>query len=335
MPSDTITLSDLVANKEIIWLKELAGLVDAARQSGIYNVGMWEAGTGDTKEYSELDTEEYAKKKGEDDEASQMKVQQGYSKTVKPTRFGIDTGITWELRRRGKYSEINRRLTAVSKLTANRLDLDATHRLTFGTATTYTDMDGDVVAIDTGDDLALYSTVHKLKGTTSTYRNRLAGNPRFSRGALEAMEQMKVENTLNQFGTKMGMSFDIIWSGDDPNTINSIREELQSTAKISAPNEGVINTYRGKYRHEILPRLATDANGNVDTTKRYYWGIASSTNSDGYLDIEEEPNVQNPSIGSNAEEFSTETWKFKGRGSYALCWVGGRSIGFSDGLGTA
>lgn len=332
---NTITLSDLVANKEIIWQKEQASLKDQIRDSGIYNVEDWEAGTGDTREYSEIDLEEYATVKDESDDAQQARIQQGYSKTVSPVRFGKDVNISWELRRRGKYREITRRLTSLAKMTSNRLDLDGSHRITFGTATTYTDLDGRLINISTGDALALFQTAHLLRGTSSTYRNRLATNPRLSEGSLEQMEQMKVENTMNQFGQKMSLSFDVLWTTDDPNTMNTARKILQSTAEIAGPHEGVINVNRGKYRHVVLPRVATLANGNPDTTKRYYWGLASSMNSDGYMVIEEEPNMTNPSVGSNAEEFSTEDWFFKGRGSWAFCWVGGRSIGFSSGDGTA
>lgn len=332
---NTITLDDLVANKDILFDKGLESVSSDVRGSGIYDVGVWEPMTGDTKEYSEIDLQEYANTKAEGDDALTARIQQGYSKTVSPIRFGNDINISWELRRRGKYREISQRLTSLGRMTKHRMELDATHRIGFGDATSYTNLDGNSVDISTGDGLALFSTAHLLRGTSSTYRNILANNPRLAKGSLESMEQMKVENTLNQFGNKMGMTFDILFTSDDPNTVNTARELLQSTAEISAPNAGVMNVYRGKYRHVILPLLATDANGNVDTDKRYYWGLASSINSDGHMDIEEEPNSVAPTPGSNAEEFSTDDWYFKGRASYSLVWTGGRSVSLSKGDNSA
>ena len=39
--------------------------------------------------------------------------------------------------------------------------------------------------------------------------------------------------------------------------MNTARKILQSTAEIAGPHEGVINVNRGKYRHVVLPRVAT------------------------------------------------------------------------------
>ena len=51
------------------------------------------------------------------------------------------------------------------------------------------------------------------------------------------------------------MTYDILFTSDDPNTINTAREYLRSTASPDATNSGVTNVYSGKYRHVILPRM--------------------------------------------------------------------------------
>jgi len=148
---------------------------------------------------------------------------------------------------------------------------------------------------------------------------------------------MGVENALNNMAQKVALDFDTLFTTDDPNTVNTAREILQSTAKVSAPNEGVKNVYQAKYRHVILPLIATTAAQAVDSTKAKYWGLVDSSDRGAqlYFSVEEEPNTTAPTPGSNADEFSTDDWKFKGRTSYAIVAVVGRGITLSKGDGAA
>jgi hypothetical protein len=284
------------------------------RGSGLVKEYPIPANSGNTREFSEIDTEEYAKFKGEGSQAERAKVQQGYSKTMTQKRVAMDIGITYEMRTQNKYPDVVARLTNLGTQVAKRMDLDLSHRITFATATTYTDMDSATVDIALGDTLCLASTAHTLKGSSSQYRNILANNPKLSKGALESMERLVAEETLNQFGEKMVMEFDILWTTDDPNTVNTAKEYLQSTADITGANSGVKNVYMSKYKHVVLPRVATTAAGAVDSTKRYYWGLASSQASNFYLGIWEEPRLKTPAVGNNGEEFSTDDWNFGSRG---------------------
>ncbi len=93
--------------------------------------------------------------------------------------------------------------------------------------------------------------------------------------------------------------------------------------------------YQAKYKHVILPRVATDANGGVDSTKAKYWGLASTMLSSAYLGVLEEPHLKSPTIGSNAEEFSTDDLNFGVRAGYFITVVGATWIKFSAGDGTA
>lgn len=336
MELSTLSLLDFVRNAEIMWLKGLDSVPAVARTSGLFRVEPVAQNTGNTREYSEIDLESYAKAKNEGAQSERARVQQGYSKIARLKRIAMDIGITYEMRTQNKYSDVVAKLTNLGALTARRMELDLTHRITFGTATSYVDMDGDTVDLTLGDGLSLFNTAHTVRGSATTYRNRLAGNAAFSKTALEGMETLIVEETINQFGEKMVMPYDIIFSTDDPNTVNTIRTELNSTASTTVEtNSGVVNVNSGKYRHVILPLLATDNSGAVDGTKAAYWGLASSMMTTAYLGVHEEPRLKTPPTeGNNAEEFSTDDWNFGTRAGYFICVVSGNWIKFSSGDAT-
>lgn len=330
------SLSDFVKNAEILWVKGAMSVPQVARQSGLFKELPIAYNTGNTREFSEIDLEEFATKKGESDQAQRAKVQQGYSKTGTLYRVAKDIGISFEMRTQGKYLEIQQKLTNLGKMASKRMELDLTHRITFGTATTYTDMDQETVNIAVGDTLQLFYSAHTLKGSSTTFRNRLANNPQFSSGALEAMETMRKQNTYNQFGEKMTINDDLIWSADDPNTVRSIQETLRSTSNNTQNNSGVVNTYQNKYKHVILPYLDTTAAGANDSTKSKYWGVASSEMSSAYLGVHEEPHMKMPPVnGANNEEFSTDDWSFGTRGGWMIVVVAANWIGMSSGDGAA
>lgn len=326
-------LSDFVTNAEILWANGLMSVPQVARTSGLFKETAIPQMTGNTRTFSEIDLEEYASKKMESEQSARASVQQGYSKTGTLYRVSKDIGISYEMRTQGKYLEIKSKLTNLGKLAPNRLDLDLTHRFTFGTATTYTDKDGDLIDISVGDTLALFSTAHTLRGSATTFRNRLANNPQFSAGSLEAMETMRKQNTYNQFGEKMVIRDDVIWHADDPTTNRAVAETLRSSSPVTAVNAGVVNTYSGKYRDVVLPRLDTTAAGANDSTKSKYWGVASTEMSTAYLGMHEEAHLKSPAPGNNADEFSTDDWSFGTRAGWMIVIVSASWIGFSSGDG--
>jgi len=336
MELNTVTLSDFVKNAQIIFLRAMDTIQMNARGSGMFMVESVPQNTGNTRDYTEIDLENYAKAKREGAQSERARVQQGYTKIARLKRIALDIGITYEMRTQNKYQEVVSRLTNLGMLAAHRIELDLSHRITFGQAVSYTDMDGDTVDISTGDGLSLFNAAHTVRGSALTYRNQLAGNPAFSRTALEGMETLIVEDTINQFGEKMAIPFDVIFTTDDPNTVNTVRTELNSTATtVVDQNSGVVNVNQTKYRHVMLPLVATDAFGNVDSTKAKYWGLASTMATNAHLGMHEEPRLKTPPTeGNNAEEFSTDDWNFGTRAGYFICIVTGTWIKFSEGDGT-
>jgi len=306
-----------------------------AQSSGLFVVESVPENSGNIRDYTEIDLELYADNKAQGNQAGRARVVLGYNKTVSVKRIAKDIGITYEMRRFNKYPDVVRRLTNLAQMPMNRLELDLSHRIGFGTATTYTDKNGSAVDISVGDALALFSTVHTLTGSSSTYRNRLAGNPILSKGALEGMERLVAEETLNNFAEKVTIPFDILWTTDDPNTVNTALEYLNSVAAPDFANSGVTNVYKAKYKHVKLPLVATTAAGAVDNTKRRYWGLASSMMSDAHLGIWEAPHLKSPADLNAGEEFSTDDWNFGVRAGYGIGIVTGRWIRFSSGDATA
>lgn len=239
------------------------------------------------------------------------------------------------MRRFNKYPDVVRRLTSLAEQPVNRLELDLSHRIGFGTATSMTDKDGATVDLTTGDALSLFNTAHTLNGTSTTYRNRLAGNPILSKGALEGMERLVNEETLNHFGEVVIQPFEILWTTDDPNTTNTAMEYLRSVAAPDFANSGVTNVYKAKYKHVMLPLVRTTAAGLNDSAKRRFWGIASSKISDAHLAVWEEPHLKTPSDLNAGEEFSTDDWNFGVRAGYGIGIVSGRWIKMSSGDASA
>src|SRR3990167_9314963 len=302
-----------------------------AKGSGLFNVNDIPANSGEVRDFQEFDHELYADNKDEGDQSGRAKVTLGYNKQVTAKRISKDIGITFEMRRFNKYPEVVRRLTNLAQYVPNRIELDLSHRIGFGTATAYTDKDGSSVDITCGDALALFSTAHLLTGTATTYRNRLAGNPQLSKGALEGMERLVTEQTLNNYGEKITVPFDVLWTTDDPNTVNTALEYLNSVAAPDFANSGVTNVYKAKYRHIKLPLVPTTAAGAPDATKRRYWGIASTQYSDAHLGIWEAPHLKTPSDLNAGEEFSTDDWNYGVRSGYGIGIVTGRAHKFSSG----
>lgn len=334
-PLSTISLSDFTRNAEILWLKGADQFEAVMRRSGLVREVAIPQNSGDTREFTEIDLEQYARVKPQGDQASYARVQQGYSKTGTLYRVAFAEAITYEMRTRGKYPEVIAKLTNLLPTAMNRMELDLQHRITFATSTAYTDMDGRSVDVTLGDTLALSSTAHTVRGSSATFRNRLANSPQLSRGALEAMEKMRVENHINQFGQKVPVVDDILWTTDDPNTVNTARELLMSTASVSSgANDGVKNVYQSKYKLVALSRVATDKDGNVDSTKAKYWGLGSSRESSFYLGVHEEAHVIPPSA-NGSQDALTDDWLFNVRSGYMIVVVSANWFSISLGDGTA
>lgn len=336
MELNNTSLSDFVKLAKVIFIKGASSVTNSMLDSGIVKFVDIPENSGNTREFSEIDSNEYLSYKGEDDQAARGQVQQGYSKTMTKKRMAENIGISHEMRHENKYPEVVGALLDGGRKGPNSIDLDLSHVFTFGTATSYTDKDGRTVTTTAvGDTLQLFYSAHTLNGSGTTYRNRLANNPRLSKGAIEGMERLVVEETYNHLGELKAATFDILWTTADPNTVNTAREYLQSTADVNGAHAGITNVYKGKYKHVVLSRVATTAAGAYDSDKKYYWGIASSLLSSFYYGEWEAPHMVAPTANSNGEDVQTDSWEFRTRCGYGIAVVGANFVKFSSGDGTA
>lgn len=305
------------------------------RQSGLVQVNTIPANSGGSRLHKEyLDQNLYAKDKPEGAQSQLADHQNGYEKSTYSRTKSLEVKVTLEMRQLGKEPEIIRAMERLADHCLDREDLDAQHRIGFGTSASYIDMDGVNVDLTTGAGVSLFSYSIPLTGSNTTYRNRLAGNPTITMASLEAMEALYVTQIYNNLGELMSMTPEVIWTTDDPTQVNTVKQYLQSTADISAPNAGVVNVYKSKYRHIVLPKVDTFQNGTKDPTKSKMWGLACTENSTFYLDIYMDCTAYNATKGNNGEDIETLDWTYTTAMMYGMAIVENRWITMSSGDAT-
>jgi len=287
------------------------------------------AGEGELKLLQEYDTTTYAKAKAQGADAKKAAFGMGYYITIKVKRIGIESEVTYEMRRYNKKQEVMAAIQSLPYFCPQRVELDLTHRLTFCSSTSYTDMDGNSVDLTVGDGLALASASHTLKFSSTTYSNRVSGDPLFSKGALEAAELLTTTDILSNFGEKRVMEFNTIVTGNNPTIVNAVKQFLRSVSDNTQNNAGVINVNQDKYRHVILPQLATTATGAIDSTKKNWWFLAAIGAQlrgwQAYF-VEWEPMNLIPSTAGNGVDVHKDIWYYNVRQSYNIGIVSGRGL---------
>lgn len=320
-------LTDLV-NRNFVSVGGL--IVPVARQ--LFMTDTAGAGEGELKLLQEYDLTTYARAKAQGQDAKKASFGIGYYITIKAKRIGMEAEITWEMRRYNKKQEVMAQITALPNFCPQRIELDLTHRFTFATSTSYTDMDGNLVDLTCGDGNQFAFATHALKFSSITYSNRVTGDPLFSKGALELAELLTTTDILSNFGEKRVMDFNTIWSGNNPTVCNAIKQFIHSTSDNTQNNPGVMNVNQDKYRHLILPQLATTATGAIDATKKNWWGLAAIGAGLRSLQawfIEWEGQNLIPSTEGNGTDVHKDIWYYNVRQSYNIGIVSGRGAIFS------
>jgi len=310
-------------------------LNNAMKESWIVTVNTIPLWTWKTRRHKEIPVgEQYADYKVEGWASTKTKVQQGYYKDTTSRTFAKAIDITWEMRKLDK-TEIYRASKFIMDSVISREDLNLSMFISFGTATSYTDKNGQTVDISTGDALAPFYSAHTLTGSSTTYRTRIANNPAFSEWALELAEDLLRTNTYSNLWELVWCSADTIITTDYPTLINSVRRVIQSSAQISAPNEWVVNVYQGRYTHKILPRIDMTANAAKDSDKKNYWLLADSKITSFFHDVYVPTELHTPNMGNNGEDIETLNWTWNIIGAHDSCMVSARWIAFSSWDGTA
>lgn len=287
------------------------------------------AGEGELKLLQEYDTTTYAKGKAQGVDAKKASFGIGYLITIRAKRIGIESEITYEMRRYNKKQEVMAAIQSLPYFCPQRVEIDLTHRLTFASSTAYTDMDGNSVDLTVGDGLALASSSHTLKFSTITYSNRVTGDPLFSKGALESAELLTTTDIISNFGEKRVMDFNTIITGNNPTVCNAVKQFLRSVSDNTQNNAGVVNVNQDKYRHIILPQLATTATGAIDSTKKNWWflgAIGAGLRGWQAWYVEWEAMNLTPSTTGNGTDVHKDIWYFNVRQSYNIGVVSGRGL---------
>lgn len=288
------------------------------------------AGQGNTKIFNEIDTETYADDKSEGANSKKSKTGIGYNVTMTARTFSKEIDITLEMRNDNRYTEIGTYITNLAEFCTNRQELDLTHRFTFCSSTSYVDKNGETVDLTVGDGNPLIYSTHTLAFSSTTYSNRVTGDPIFSIGAYQAALLLSVSNIYNNFGEQRVMDFNTIITSNDPTTIYDVQVLLKSMAPSDAPNSGVVNPYRGGKKHIVLEYLASTASGAYDSTKRLWWFIGSIGNRmngwQAYLGEWITPQLRTPAPGNNGEDIHNFNWTYATYCRYGIAIVTGKGL---------
>lgn len=266
--------------------------------------------------------------------ATQSKYQVWYEKDLIIDQHDLAMSIDRQLRLWAKNPEIIQKLTNFASAWFSEIDLVLSHRLGFAWSTSYVNWRGFTKDLTCWDGLAFISTVHTLTGSASTYSNQVPNNPQFSKGAYTAAKKIAVENTIDNLGQKMTIDYDRVITTDDEDTIIAVKELSNATADITSSNAGTYNAYKW-ITHIIAPRIATDKNGAVDTTKRKYWFLGSSMVQPIIYCEMTAPSISTPRDWNNGEDIQTGNWNYVWFADWGVSIASARWVIWSKGDGTA
>lgn len=322
--ANEISLSDLTDLVRRNWTVMKDFLPRKAKS--LYNPQMIGEGQGSSKRIEEFDGNTYADFKAEGTNSQKAFVGAGYSVDMVARTFSKEIEITLEMRNDNRYAQIGQLITDLAQFCENRQDLDLTHRFTFATSTSYTDMNGETVTISMGDTLALLSTAHTLAFSATTYSNRVTGDPAFSQAAYESALLLGTTQTYNNFGEQRDLDWNTIVTTRDPGSVRTVQQLLNSMADIDAVQAGIVNVYKNNKRHVELPYLASTAAGVYDSTKRRWWFLlAVGMNGwQSYVGDWINPTLRTPAPGNNGEDIHNFNWTYATYCRYGIAVVSGK-----------
>jgi hypothetical protein len=303
---------DFNNNLTIQWMKAYTDFPKSA--SILYNIDDTDVDTG---MISSLDGFSLAKRKREGQDFAYLNLNQNYDKPWFTYEVGGMAKITWNMRRYAKYNLINTAIQNLATSTAQRMEVDMTHRFTFANSTSYVNYDGDTVPTTVGDGQALLSTAHTVPGSSITFRNRVANNPILSKGGLEAGERLFASQMIDTNGQITIQNPTHIVISNNPTLKNTAMEYLKSSADVTAAQAGVTNPYEGKYGLIILPYLATTGAFQYDSTKQNLWFLVNLDHKDGYVKVGQNPTFISPEAADGVD-FENGDWKYATQASYAI-----------------
>lgn len=284
------------------------------------------------KRIQEVDRERFAEQKVEGQASAQRGISQGYYKDASRKTISITRVVSGEAYQALEAHTLAKWAMQTSTDVTDKIELDMRNFLGYATAgTSYVDNGGYTIDLTTGDGLSLFSTVHTLKNSATTYSNILSGNPTLTNTALEAAEDFFSYNVLDNNGQRMG--------NVKPNTIITTRKAImrnrvnrilrsqapEAIAGTANANSGVYNSYKDKYTHLEIEFDVNSLN-ITNSTYSFYWMLAA-------LNGSPEDSLQlyyvswmSPMVAP--AEVNQDKWiiSYTARAAYALAAVSGRGI---------
>lgn len=318
----SLAFSDLVDTTSRIHKMGEYLVEDLQQVKMLYKVETIPNHTGTERIHDEYDTETYGHYKAEGADATKVAVIKGWTKTATMRRFAAEIDLTHEMNKFATSdSQIVNKMTSLSKYCPQRQALDLTHRFTFATSTSYTDMDGETVDVSMGSTTAtaLVDSTQDLTGSSATYSTVITGTPYFSQGGFQVARERANTQIVSNFGERRVYRFKYIVTGDDPATCDEVYKLHGSNTDIDQDNPGVVNP-APRFIHVKLPRLATTATGAYDSTKTKWWFYVAEEAS-LHLDIYEAAYMK-----AQDEDVHNDNRTFGTRCAYAICCVVARGV---------
>lgn len=285
------------------------------------------------KRIQEIDRERFAEQKVEGQKSAQRGFSQGYFKDIKRKTISVTKKVTGEEYQALEAHKLSGFAMQTSQDVVDKIELDMRNYLGYATVgTSYTDNGGFLIDLTVGDGLSLFSTVHTLKNSATTYSNILSGAPTLSNTALEAAEDFFAYNVLDNYGQRMSIKPDTLIISRKAimrNRADRIfrSESPESIAGTANANSGVQNTYKNKY--QILEiEFDVDSLNITDSTKSFYWFLAALNGSvDAGMRLQAYyVSWMSPMVAP--AEVDQDAWylSYTARSAYGIAGVSGRGI---------
>lgn len=334
---NTVSLPDLVSNVIIAFQKgydEMFGMWDDPKEMfEVRDVGGGNRATFTVEEIVTVRTPARGVQEGQN--FPSVPFAPGYYKTITSSRKASTSEYTWQLDHHTPYKdEILGWYRDTGWNLKTRLLLDETAFLTFMTATSYTNIDGDSVDVSTGDGNPIAYSAHTVTNSTATYRTRLAGNPALVSAAVEQAMTNFSQQPIGNNGDRLMIMGNAIVVGSSQIVYHRGLQIIRSMAPVTAPNSGVYNPLRNAMRilrYFYLDALAT---GLPDTTKSEYWIMLDLSNLGAYIYVTEQPNVLVPTLNNGGIQWLNDNRTIRGTMCYVPTWLNPRNVQASTGDGT-
>jgi hypothetical protein len=244
----------------------------------------WNPAEGDRVSFDSFALPSYGRRAlGENASAPIIGVTEGDTMTVKQVEYHAKTQITTRADHFAKENITEKLSRSLVRSLINIEDLEMCAKI-FNDAedTTYTPVDGTVVDWVCADDLALASATHTVNGTgATTYSNLYATAAKLSTSDLVLVMRQGVDNTVNDEGLPIPVSYNTLLIGPDPAMLKKAFE-IYGTPKDPGTANNAANIFYagGDFNMRIVQLkkgdLGPDGKKRNTATAKYRFALIDS-----------------------------------------------------------